>query len=86
MGEVYTSRSMAPEFERALERMKAGPHDFDGRTPQGTLDRLQTLKWIEKLDVAHKNPLKATFKMTEAGRYALERQLRGVDPYLRMTG
>lgn len=80
------SRGMPPVLKRTLEHLQGGQHVFDGRTPAGPLDELVRLHWAEHLEVEHKNPRAKTYRMTDAGRYALERAQRGVDPYLRMTG
>ncbi len=81
------SRQMPPEVRDLLQRIAAMEvKTFDGRRKDWQpIEYLEELGWIEPVEAEHENERARSFRVTDAGKYALERSRRGVDPYLRMT-
>lgn len=84
MSELSCSRGLPAAHVRRLEEVMAAPKTFDGRS----------IKWVENLAETQfiefrltKEKAKTTIEVsiTERGLTALERNRRGVDPYLVMT-
>lgn len=84
MSKVVQSRHLPRRHEQFLKKVEASPGIFDGGSEKtvGTLVEYDFVK-IKTRD--EKNPRRVTVEISERGKTALERNRRGVDPYLVMT-
>jgi len=86
MSAEYVSRQMPNPIRWRLEALEQQDREFTPRS-DNILGRLVELGWAREVSsrLARKHEHK-TYEITPHGRMALERERRGVDPYLRMTG
>jgi|1185.fasta_scaffold1111222_2 hypothetical protein len=81
----HATRHLPPGHAKRMAQLESGPLEVDGRS-QRWVDELFELGFIEReFTEYNKSKIAITVKLTERGRYALSRDLRGVDPYLVMT-
>lgn len=81
---IPESRHLPAEHARRLAELEGGPKTFDGRSRKWA-ERLAETEFVAVEIVEEKKKTIIKASLTDRGKYALERDKRGVDPYLRMT-
>lgn len=79
-------RHLPPRWVEHMTHLEAcGFLELDGRS-QHWVDELAELDFVKReFTEYNKHKITITVELTDRGRYALERDRRGVDPYLVMT-
>jgi DNA-binding PadR family transcriptional regulator len=78
------SRHLPASHARRLEALEAGPQVFDGRSTKW-IGVLQETQFVDAEITKEKGRTTIKAELTPRGKTALERNRRGVDPYLVMT-
>lgn len=81
---VQESRHLPAEHAKRMLELENGPKTFDGRSRKW-VERLAKTEFIAAEIIEDKKRTVIKAALTDHGKHALERDKRGVDPYLRMT-
>lgn len=81
---IKESRHLPAAHARRLAELEAGPKQFDGRSVKWA-ESLAETEFVEVEITEDKKRTNVKVALTDRGRNALERDRRGVDPYLVMT-